>query len=122
VAAREEIPTNDPVIAAIDELTVAVEANVEDERALAGNLRKMRSRRARGASTRDLLSADASPSALSLIGRVMVRFATASALLRRALARDLRSEGESVTAIARLFGVTHQRASTLLRNEGRSGG
>src|SRR5580704_15012951 len=93
--AAVEIPVNDPVIAAIDELAVAVAANVEDERVLTRNLRTMRARRARGASSRELLATDANPSTLSLIGRVMVRFGRASAVLRRALARDLRGDGES---------------------------
>ena len=74
--AAVEIPVNDPVIAAIpDELAVAVEANVEDERALPRNLRRMRARGARGgAGSREPGTQTTNPSTLSLIGQVMVRF------------------------------------------------
>jgi hypothetical protein len=117
MAALDANPSNDPIVAAIDELSSAVKANVEDEKVLAHNLRVMRSRRLKGASTRELITAESSPSTLPLVGRVMLRLGRGSGIFRRSLAHDLRSEGHSVTAIARLFGVTHQRASALLRDD-----
>jgi hypothetical protein len=111
-------PSNDPVVNAIDELSSAVQANVEDEKILARKLRVMRSNRVRGATTKELLAAEPSPSSLNVLGRVLLRFGSASSTFRRSLANDLYAEGESVTAIARLFGVTHQRASALLRRGG----
>ncbi|HWD25253.1 MAG TPA: hypothetical protein VG368_07285 [Acidimicrobiales bacterium] len=107
--------SNDPVIAAIDELSSAVRANVEDERVLNRNLRSMRSRRMRGSSARQLLTNEVSPETLTVLGRLLSRLGRASGIFRRALARDLLAEGQSVTSIARLFGVTHQRTSALLR-------
>jgi hypothetical protein len=118
MAAVSENPTKDPVISAIDDLSSAVRANVEDEKVLAKNLRSMRSRRAGGASARDLLENEKTPTTLSVLGTIMLRIGRASGIFRRAIARDLRDDGESVTRIARLFGVTHQRTSALLRQNG----
>jgi hypothetical protein len=115
MAAREDPEIDDPVLCAIDELASAVRANVEDERVLAKRLRTMRSRRVRGASTNQLLHEEATPTALSLLGRVLLRLGRASSTFRRTLAHELRDEGETVTGIARLFAVSHQRTSALLR-------
>jgi len=106
MAATGEPLSNDPVIAAIDELASAVQANVEDERVLNRKLRAMRSRRVRGSSTRQLLVNEGSPETMTVLGRVLSRIGRASGIFRRALAHDLRGDGESVTSIARLFGVT----------------
>jgi hypothetical protein len=121
MAAMSANSSNDPVVSAIDELASAVKANVEDEKILTKNLRAMRSSRIKGATARELFASESGPSTLSVLGRVMLRVGHASGIFRRALARDLRDSGESVTSIARLFGVTHQRTSALLRQEGDPG-
>jgi hypothetical protein len=112
-----ELPSIDPVLSAIDELSSAVRENVEDEKVLNRKLRTMRSNRLRGASTRELLASEESPAALSVLGRILSRLGRASSIFRRTFARDLHGQGVTVTAIARLFGVTHQRTSALLRRE-----
>ena len=52
--------------------------------------------------------------ALMADGRV-VFLGSSSGAFRRALVLALREEGVSIPAIARMFGVTHQRVSNLLR-------
>ena len=48
--------------------------------------------------------------------RILRRATEASGQLRRRVAAGLRAEGATLPAIARWFGVSHQRISTLLRN------
>lgn len=113
-------PVDDPVVAAIDELADAIEANASDERLLARRLRRLRSGRAAGRSWRRLLDSEPDPGALAIVGRILARMSSTSGGLRRTMAQAVHGEGETVAEIARRFGVTHQRISTILR--GTSGG
>lgn len=106
---------HDPVVRAIDQLTDAIEENARDERLLARRLRRLRDGRAAGRPWRRLLDSEPEPAALVVVGRILARMSSSSGRLRRALARAVRSEGETVSDIARRFGVTHQRVSTILR-------
>lgn len=112
----------DPVVEAIDELTGAIDANASDERLLARRLRRLRNGRLSGRSWRRLLESEPDPGSLALVGRILGRMSGASGGLRRALAQAARSEGESVADIARRFGVSHQRISTVLRSAAVAGG
>lgn len=106
---------HDPVIAALDSLAIAVDESEADSRQLKRNLAVVRGRRLRGRRWSEIIGDESTPGTLALLGRILARLGNASGAFRRALARDLRAEGESVTGIARLFGVTHQRTSALLR-------
>lgn len=104
----------DEVIEAIDALTEAVEANADDEKLLTQRLEDLRRERERGTPVTQALSDEGSPGTMQVLGRVLSRLMDASGNVRRALARSMRSEGTSIPAIARIFGVTHQRVSNIL--------
>lgn len=107
----------DPVEDALEGVEQAVVENMEEERLLVRRVRALRTARRRGRSWGEILSSEADPGALSLVGRVLGRMSAASGTLRRAMARSLREEGHTIPAIARRFGVTHQRISSLLRDD-----
>lgn len=114
-ASGHGVPATDPVVQAIDQLADAIEENARDERRLARRLRRLRAGRAAGRSWRRLLDSEPDPGTLMVVGRVLARMSGASGVLRRALAQAVRGEGETVAEIARRFGVSHQRVSTILR-------
>lgn len=115
-APSAETVGDDPVVQAIDRLTDVIEENARDERVLARRLRRLRDGRVAGRPWRRLLDSEPDPGALMVVGRMLARMSGASGGLRRSLARAVRSEGETVSEIARRFGVTHQRVSTILRS------
>ncbi len=110
----------DPVVEALDEVEAAVEENMSDERLLLRRVRSLRTAHRSGKSWTELLRREQEPGALALVGRVLARMSQASGVVRRALASSLRAEGETIPAIARRFGVTHQRISSLLRESNHS--
>ena len=111
----QDVEAADPVVTAIDKLTEAIEANARDERLLARRLQRLRNGREKGRSWRRLLDSEPEPGALVILGGILARMSVASGGMRRALAHAVHAEGESVADIARRFGVTHQRVSTILR-------
>jgi transposase len=52
---------------------------------------------------------------MQVVSRMLAGLAKASGTLRKELVDALRREGVSIPAIAKLFGVTHQRISNLVR-------
>jgi hypothetical protein len=108
----------DRVVAdAFDELTKTVEANSSDGRLLLRRIERMRKARAGGRPWRDILAGETKPGALDLVGRMLNRLSASSGGLRRPLAGELRREGLSIPAVAQMFGVSHQRVSSLLRRD-----
>lgn len=115
----EPIPDrHDPVLAALEDMEQRIELNVRDERTLQRRIRQLLAARQQGQPWRTILDEEPEPGALHLVGLLLGRLSESSGVLRRSLARALRSEGETVPAIARRFGVTHQRVSSLLRQRG----
>ena len=104
----------DEVLEAIDALTEAVEANSDDEKLLTQRLDDLRRQREQGTPVTQALSEEGNPGTMQVLGRVLSRLMDASGNVRRSLARSMRSEGTSIPAIARIFGVTHQRVSNIL--------
>lgn len=106
----------DHVVTAIDSLVDAVEQNTGDERQLVRKLSGLRDAAANGTPLTHALGEERPPGTMELLGRVLGRLMEASGGARRALARAMRAEGTSIPAIARLFGVTHQRISNILNH------
>jgi hypothetical protein len=104
----------DDVVGALDALSEAIERNSEDEKQLQDRIRALREARRAGSDVTSALSLEQPPGTVQLLGRVLARLMDSSGQLRRALARTMRAEGTSIPAIARLFGVTHQRVSNIL--------
>lgn len=105
----------DAVIEAIDDVSSAVEENVNDEEALLSELARVRRDRVAGVPMGESLGAVGRPRALVMMSSIVDRLAVASARLRHALVTALVRDGDSVTSIATRFGVTHQRISSILR-------
>jgi hypothetical protein len=104
----------DPM-AALEALAVALEENAAEERLLAQRVRELAQSRRENPSWHAVLAVEDDPSTVQLMSRVLGRLSLASGTVRRSLVLALRDEGVSIPAIARLFGVTHQRVSNLLR-------
>ncbi len=104
----------DDVAGALDALSDAIERNSGDERMLLGRIHGLRRARSSGVGMTSALENEPSPGTMQLLGRILSRLMEASGTARRALARGMRAEGTSIPAIARIFGVTHQRVSNIL--------
>lgn len=108
--------TNDPVIAALDELSDVVDETAADGRRLKAEIRRVRERRRSGATAREALSGSAPPRLILTLNAMLARLSTASGALRRALVRGLLREGEGLGTAARLFEVSRQRISAVARS------
>ena len=69
----------------------------------------------------DVVSGEERPLVVESISAVMSSLATAGHAWRREQARALHDENVSINRIAALFGVTRQRISALLREDGAGG-
>ena len=113
---RNDVASDDEVVAALSELETTVIENIADERVLVRRVRRLRSARSSGRSWRDVLGSEPEPGTLTLVGRVLGRMSESSGNVRRALARALRNEGLTISGIAKRFNVTHQRISSLIKS------
>lgn len=102
------------VAGALDALSDAIERNSGDERLLQSRIHGLRRATSAGTGMTEALEAEQSPGTMQLLGRILSRLMDSSGTTRRALARSMRSEGASIPAIAKIFGVTHQRVSNIL--------
>ena len=116
--AEESSSADESIFAAMDGIAEAVGKNVQDEQILLERLQRLREARASGMSWHAALGGEEQPGTMQLTSRLLSRLAVASGALRRVMARALREEGASTLTIAKLFGVTHQRVSNLLRRGG----
>jgi hypothetical protein len=105
----------DAVVDAIDDVSNAVEENVQDEANLLAELAQVRRDRVAGVPLQEALGASGRPRVLVLMNGVVDRVTLTSARLRDALVATLVRDGESVSSVAKRFEVTHQRISSILR-------
>jgi hypothetical protein len=110
--------SDDATLAALDSMATALDENARDFKVLSERLAQVRARRVRGDAWRDILSEEDDPGTIQLISRTLARLSLASGAVRKSVVVALRQEGASIPVIARLFGVTHQRVSNLLRRTG----
>ena len=106
---------DDDVLAALDDLAAALEENSRRNAVVIKRAADLRRARAKGATWSELVSEDERPLIVELLTQNMSTLATAGSRLRRLEAKALHDEGLSMERIARLFGVTRQRISELLR-------
>lgn len=106
---------SDSTLSALDALASALSEMSKDQQLLEGRLRELRRQRSEGRLWREILSEEDPPGTMQVVSRMLACLAKASGTLRKELVDNLRKEGVSIPAIARLFGVTHQRVSNLLR-------
>jgi hypothetical protein len=105
----------DATLSALDALSRALSDMSNDQRLLEKRLEDLRRQRSEGRAWRDILSEEEPPGTMQVVSRMLACLAKASGTLRKELVDNLRREGVSIPAIAKLFGVTHQRVSNLLR-------
>ena len=103
---------------AADEALQEVQAMLDDidrqRRVLGRRLARIREGRSAGDTWHDIL-AEEEVSTVEVLSVLLSDISKASGTFRRALTAELREEGISIPGIARLYGVTHQRVSNLLR-------
>lgn len=114
--AGTDIPgRTDPVIDALDGLVLALEANLEASQVAIRRASEIRSLRAEGLQFREIVDETGRPMVVQLISENLERLSERGAALRRAQAAVLHSEGLTMDQIARLFGVSRQRISAILK-------
>jgi hypothetical protein len=105
----------DATLRALDALTNALTEMSDHQRLLEKRLRELHRQRSEGRAWRDILADEEPPGTMQVVSHMLACLAKASGTLRKELVDTLRREGVSIPAIAKLFGVTHQRVSNLLR-------
>ncbi len=105
----------DVTLRALDELSHALSELTDDLQLLERRLLDLHRQRSEGRAWREILAEEDVPGTMQLVSRMLACLAKASGSLRKELVDTLRREGASIPAIAKLFGVTHQRVSNLLR-------
>ena len=105
----------DRTLQALDALAEALEQLGEDREVLARKIDGLRRARRKGQAWKDILAKEDAPGSMQVVSRMLACLSKASGTLRKELVEELREEGSTIPAIARLFGVTHQRVSNLLR-------
>lgn len=109
------MPDDDEVLEALEELTGALRENTARNEHVLRRAESLRRRRSEGARWSELVTDDERPLIVELLTQNMRALSTAGSRLRRLEAKALHDEGVSMERIARLFGVTRQRISELLR-------
>ncbi|MGH8982059.1 MAG: hypothetical protein ACRDWE_13760 [Acidimicrobiales bacterium] len=110
-----DAPAYDAALDALDALGEALEQLTKDRQLLEGRLKDLHRAREDGRPWREILADEDPPGTMQIVSRMLACLAKASGTLRKDLVDNLRREGVSIPAIAKLFGVTHQRVSNLLR-------
>ena len=105
------------LLAALDEIEVAAQGNLERSRELQRRARRFRRQLHAGKGLVDLVQQEQAPRMVELLSTNMTSLETAGAEFRAAEALALRAEGLTIEAIAELFGVTRQRISALLKQK-----
>ena len=108
-------------IAALDKLEEVLRAAIDDINGLLTRVGNLRTRLEAGESLSEVLDGAQRPLIIESLTDLLDRLGDASSRLRRAEAQQLFSEGFTRTRIAQTFGVSRQRATTLLsRSRSRS--
>ncbi len=110
-------PAPDPTLEALEDLSSALEEITEAQKVLAAKVGALREARRSGAPWHEILADEQGTPAVQQVSQLLARLSGASGVLRKELVEELRVEGVSIPAIARLFGVSHQRVSNLLRRD-----
>lgn len=105
---------HDEVVEALDDVIEAGKENLERDQEIVRRASALKQMRAQGLSYREIVKREAKPLIAQLISMSLLTLGKAGGRFRAAKARRLHAEGMSVKGIADLFGVSHQRISTLL--------
>ena len=102
-------------ISVLDELVEALEESTAANHAAVQRAREIQRNTASGKSVSEIVLAEERPLIVELIRANIQRLYDVGGRLRRAEARTLHDEGMTMDTIARLFGVTRQRVSALVK-------
>ncbi len=105
----------DEVLEALDRLEQALEKNASNTRVVIERIHELRKFRSDGMSWHAALEGESGPGTIRLMSEMLKCLSTASGELRQLFVVVLRSEGQTIPYIAKLFGVTHQRISNIIR-------
>jgi DNA-binding ferritin-like protein (Dps family) len=108
-------PETDEVLAALADLLAAAEQVEESVQILRKRAALLETARAAGVPYRELVGEEHRPLIAELLTDTIKRFEAAGTRFRQAQALALHREGMTLSQVARLFGLTRQRISTLLR-------
>ncbi|MCU1449868.1 MAG: hypothetical protein JWP02_2038 [Acidimicrobiales bacterium] len=106
---------NDEVLAALGEVISALEASTQRNQAALVRAKRMVKQRGSGRAWRDIVEDEQRPLVVELMTESLDALLEAGSRLRRAKARALHDDGVTMAAIGKLFGVTRQRVSSLMR-------
>ena len=108
-------------IAALDHLETALRRSLDDINGLLGRISQLRESLQSGHALSEVVETAARPLIIESLTALLDRLGDASSALRRAEAQQLFAEGFTRTRIAATFGVSRQRATTLLSRSRRGG-
>ena len=109
------VPATDEVMVALDALLEALDANIELAKRCRRRARQLRHQRRRGRAYRDIVPAGDEPLIVQMMRQNLGRLGAAASQLQHAEAAALYAEGMTMDEIGKLFGVTHQRVSAMLK-------
>jgi len=106
------------MIRALDELKLAVQENQSRNRAMLMRIGLVRAELEAGERLADVVGVESGEGLVELIAANVEALHTTGAMFRVVHARSLRAEGLTIAAIADHYGLTRQRVSALLKQEG----
>ena len=107
----------DAFMDAIDDLDRALDDSIEMTQRMKQRIAQLRTARAQGRPLREIVPEEETPLLVQLLTESTNLLHSFGNRVRRTEARALHGEGMTMDEIARLFGVTRQRVSALLRDE-----
>jgi hypothetical protein len=105
----------DAFMAALDDLDHALEESIDMSKRMKQRIVEIRGARAEGRSLREIVPNEETPLIVQLLTESTNLLHSYGNRVRRTEARALHREGMTMDEIAKLFGVTRQRVSALLR-------
>jgi hypothetical protein len=111
-------PNDQAMARVLDDVAEAADETALDQQRLARRARSMSRQRQFGSSWLQILERERQPGLIVLMERSVRRLHEVSGRFRPVLGRALIAEGLSTRQIARMFGVTRQRISAMLRHAG----
>ena len=100
---------------ALDDLDAALDQSLEMTHRMKARVKEIRQAYAEGRALREIVPNEETPPLVQLLTRSTNLLHSYGTRVRRTEARALHREGMTMDEIARLFGVTRQRVSALLR-------
>ncbi len=119
MAASNDTPARiDAFLEALSDLDRALDENIDRARRMKQRIIDLQRAHAEGRSISEFVPEEETPPIVRLLTESADNLAAYGSRVRRTEALVLYSEGMTMDQIARLFGVTRQRVSALLREDG----